>query len=153
MTQQRLHAAMAPIDVLTRMELEETLTKHNDMLVRDIFRGVGYHETNGNGDSAAIVTVQGPESGYAWSIKIVSAQLTLTSDVLTVFLGDNTNSAPIATITPVTGLGGLFFSIGTFTSNTVVLKDARSITLASNSGILAYKIIAKQVPAEMVAKL
>jgi hypothetical protein len=150
---QRLHAAMAPIDVLTREELEASMTTQMNAMVRDIYRGVGYHETNGSGDGAATVIIPGPESGFAWSVKIVSALLTVSTDTLTVFLGDSTTTAPIASIVPVTGFGGLFYAIGTFTSNTVVLKDARSITLASNSGILQYKVIAKQAPAEMVAKL
>jgi hypothetical protein len=40
MTQQRLHAAMAPIDVLTRIELEEVMHKQMDVLIRDRLRGI-----------------------------------------------------------------------------------------------------------------
>ena len=40
MTAQRLHAAMAPIDVLTRIELEEVMHKQMDVLIRDRLRGI-----------------------------------------------------------------------------------------------------------------
>jgi len=224
---QRLHTNLAPIDLLTRIELEETLSTKMDSYIRDLYRGVSYHEENGNGDGAKTIAVQGPESGYAWSVKIVAAQLTsfagaisqpavpastvpvqnpnnfpvtvvisggtatstsvngvvvgagdgtfvvpaygsisvtysvaptwlwtgvASPDTLAVFLGDNLITAPIAAV-PATPAFASFYSVQTFTSNVVVLKDSRTITLASSNGIFAYKLISKMVPAEMVAKL
>lgn len=152
MTQQRLHSSMAPIDVLTREELEATLDKTYDGFVRDLYRGVGYRELNGDGDGAPIVIIPGPESGYAWSLKIASVT-TIAADVFSVFLGENiTVSAPVGNTPTVACVGG-FAGIITYTSNIVVVKDGRSITLATVNGIQEYKILAKQVPAEMVAKL
>src|SRR3984957_7924549 len=225
---QHLHSHLAPIDVLTRVELEETMTSKMDTYIRDLYRGVSYHEENGNGDGALKIAIQGPESGYAWSVKIVSAQMTAIAgtvpsqpavpastvaqqntnnfpvtvvisggtatstsvngvvvgggdgtfvvpafgsisvtysvaptwlwtgvaspDTLAVFLGDNLITAPIAAV-PATPAFASFYSVQTFTSNVVVLKDSRTITLASSNGIFAYKLISKMVPAEMVAKL
>ena len=227
MSKQRLHSNLAPIDILTRVELEETMTTKMDTYIRDLYRGVSYHEENGNGDGAHTLAIQGPESGYAWSVKIVAAQLTsfagaisqpavpastvpvqnpnnfpvtvvisggaatstsvngvvvgtgdgtfvvpaygsisvtysvaptwvwtgvATPDNLAVYLGDNLITAPIAAIPAVPAFGN-YYAVQTFTSNVVVLKDSRTLTLASTNGIFAYKLISKMVPAEMVAKL
>jgi hypothetical protein len=230
MSKQRLHANLAPIDILTRVELEETMTTKMDTYIRDLYRGVSYHEENGNGDGAHTIAIQGPESGYAWSVKIVAAQLTAiagtvpsqpavpastvaqqntnaypvqvvisggtatstsvngvvvgagdgtfvvpaygsisvtysvaptwvwsnvggsTPDNLAVYLGDNLITAPIAAV-PALPAFGSFYAIQRYTSNVVVLKDSRTLTLASTNGIFAYKLISKMVPAEMVAKL
>lgn len=227
---QHLHSHLAPIDVLTRVELEESMTHQMDTFIRDMYRGVSYHEENGNGDGAHTIVVQGPESGYAWSVKIVAAQLTAIAgpvpsqpavpastvaqqnvnsypvqvvvsggaatvttvngvvvgagdgtfvvpaygsiaitysvaptwvwsnasasspDTLAVYLGDNLITAPIAAVPAIAAFGS-YYSIQRYTSNVVVLKDSRTLTLASSNGIFAYKLISKMVPAEMVAKL
>lgn len=80
MTVQRLHAAMAPIDVLTRVELEEVTTSHMDRLIRDRYRGVdtarfptiqgvspgGTFNLSGGGASDGFV---GPEQGDVWMMR------------------------------------------------------------------------------------
>lgn len=152
MGQQRLHAALAPIDVLTRLEMEEVTHKELSNAVRMHYLGVDYREINGNGDGAAIVSIPGPESGYAWSLKI-AAITTLAADIFSVYLGENAIvTAPIGNTATVACVGG-FCGIVTYTSNIAVVKDGRSITLATVNGIQEYKILAKQVPAEMVGKL
>lgn len=149
MTVQRLHSAFAPIDVLTRVDLESMRYQWLEEATRTRLRGIDYIEQNGNGQAAALVTIPGPDMGYAWSVKIVSAVLTAAA-TLSVYLGDNINVAPIAQQT-LTGAGAV---ITTYTSNIVVIRDARVITLsASAGGINAWKVMAKQVPNEMVGKL
>lgn len=151
MPEQRLHSALAPIDVLTRLEMEQVLHKGLDTAVRMHYLGVDYKEVNGNGDGAPIVSIPGPESGYAWSLKIASVT-TLAADIFTLYLGENTIFPPIGNTPTIACVGG-FCGIITFTSNIAVVKDGRAITLVTANGVQEYKIIAKQVPAEMVGKL
>jgi hypothetical protein len=149
MTQQRLHSALAPIDVLTRIEMEELLNKNMEAAERTRVRGVDYMEVNGNAANATSVAIQGPDQGYAWSLKIASAVLSAAA-TLNVYLGDNQNTAPVGSVI----LAAAGAAIVTWTSNIVIIRDARFITLASSvAGIGAWKIIAKQVPNEMVGKL
>lgn len=149
MTVQRLHSAFAPIDVLTRLDLEAMQHQWLEETMRVKLRGIDYIEQNGNGLGIAQVAVPGPDQGYAWSVKIVSVTVTAAATV-SVFLGDNTNSAPVAQ-TILTAAGS---AISTFTSNIVVIRDSRVITLLTSAGgITTYKVLAKQVPNEMVGKL
>lgn len=146
MAEQRLHSAFAPIDVLTRQELDDTLHKHASDFIRTEFKGVSYLEINSYPDGLTTWTVPGPDSGYAWSLKLVS--VTMASGIVSVYLGDNTLTAPVAFNTVATTN-----PIFPFTSNVVVMTDGRSLTLSSTSAMTAVKIMAKQVPAEMVGKL
>jgi hypothetical protein len=149
MTQQRLHSALAPIDILTRLEMEEVLTKGLDQAERTRVRGVDYMEVNGNAANATSVTIQGPIQGYAWSLKIASVVLSA-AGVFNVYLGDNQNTAPVGSVT----LAAAGPAIVTWTSNIVIVRDSRYITLASSvAGIGAWKILSKQVPNEMIGKL
>jgi hypothetical protein len=69
-----MHSALAPIDVLTRAELDSTLTHRFDAFIRDWYRGEDYIEINGTqpaGSGDALLP--GPESGFAWSLKLASA--------------------------------------------------------------------------------
>jgi hypothetical protein len=83
MTVQRLHAAMAPIDVLTRVELEEVMTHRFDAILRDRFRGLDIARfpnisaigtgslttplnLSGSGFSDGIC---GPEQGDLWLVR------------------------------------------------------------------------------------
>lgn len=156
MATQRLHAAMAPIDVLTRSELSEELHKAEEGRIREFYRGVDYHEINGNGDGAAFVVVPGPESGYAWSVKIVSFTVGTASQQVYLYLGESNASSPIGTTTAsATANGNSYYAaVFVYTSNVVVLKDGRSLYIEAPSGaIYNWKVIAKQVPSEMIGKL
>jgi hypothetical protein len=80
MTVQRLHAAMAPVDILTRVELEETLTSKMDVMLRDRYRGLdsarfpaisgtspgGTFNLSGGGASDGFI---GPEQGDVWMLR------------------------------------------------------------------------------------
>lgn len=152
MGEQRLHSALAPIDVLTRLEMEQIQRKSLDDFFHQEYLGVSYKEYNDNGGGLAQYGISGPDSGYAWSLKLVSVVLSAAGN-LAVFLGDNTQTAPVAG-GPSVVMGGLNVANITFTSNSVIVQDNRSLTLLAVTGTIgAIKIIAKQVPAEMVAKL
>ena len=154
MGEQRLHSALAPIDVLTRLELEQVQHKHLEEFFHQEYLGVSYQEYNNNALQQGVTQflVPGPDSGYTWSLKLVSVTLSA-AGTLAIFLGDNVNSAPIGGGASVI-MGGLNVVNDTFTSNTVIVQDQRAITLlAAGGNIGAIKVIAKQVPSEMVAKL
>lgn len=75
MGEQRLHHALAPIDLLTRLELEQVLSAKLDAFTRDFYRGKSFNEENGNclsntGAAVASFTIPGPDSGYLWAPKM-----------------------------------------------------------------------------------
>lgn len=152
MAEQRLHHALAPIDVLTRLDLESVMNSKMDSFIRDWFRGETFVEVNGNAPSPFTGTsfpIAGPDSGYSWSLKTLSVVISAAATV-TVYFGDNVNTAPIATQT-LTAAGAAVF---TWTSNVAVIKDQRFLTVNLSAGTpSAYKLTAKQVPTEMEGKL
>jgi hypothetical protein len=145
MAEQRLHSALAPVDILTRLELEQVQRKGMEEFFHQEYLGVDYKEYNDNAQGATTYAFPGPDSGYAWSLKLISA--VMATGTFAAYLGDNTNTAPIAY--SASGANPVF----TFTSNVVVVKDNRVITLVASVALGAVKLLAKQVPAEMVAKL
>lgn len=233
MAEQRLHSALAPVDILTRLELEEVMHKGMQTFFQQEQIGVSYKEYNGSADGANSVQIPGPDSGYAWALKLVAAILTggaagpvpsqpavpastvaaqnvnaypvqvvisggtatvtsvngivvgagdgtftvpaygsiavtysvaptwvwsnasgTAAPTVALFMGENATTAPIDQ-GPGILAGGLYSVAFTFTSNVVVMSDQRVVTLQgdASSNIGAYKLIAKQVPAEMVGKL
>src|SRR5260370_34231387 len=97
MGEQRLHHALAPIDILTRLELESTLNTRFDSFIRDWYRGEQYIEQNGSCNGVTQFTIPGPDSGYAWSVKLVSVVVSAAATI-NFYAGDNTNNAPIASL-------------------------------------------------------
>jgi hypothetical protein len=79
MAKQQLHSALAPIDILTREELEATQQKGMDAMLRDRFRGMDFIKipaqfAQGNGGAVQLNTggmtdpYCGPESGDFWML-------------------------------------------------------------------------------------
>lgn len=153
MGEQRLHSALAPIDILTRMDLEQAQRKNLDAYWYELYRGVSYQEYNTVVQPAGLTAqLPGPDSGYTWSLKMLSAVLSAAGN-LAVFLGDNTNTAPVGGGASVT-MGGLNVVNVQFGSNCTIVQDQRVITLLAVTGnIQQVKLIYKQVPSEMVGKL
>jgi hypothetical protein len=139
------------IDMLTDKELRESLGHHFSAEIREWYRGVDYLGFAGVGNSNT-VTVAGPDSGYCWSLKLVSAQLAVAGE-LSVYPGDSVAVAPFGnTASAVNGTANE--AVLTFTSNVVVLKDQRNLTLSCAAGnILGWRLLVKQVPNEMQGKL
>jgi len=80
MTTQRLHAALAPIDVLTRLELEDVMTKQFSSVTREQLRGIdsarlppitaqGTGGTIQLGSTGSSDGVAGPEQGDVWLLR------------------------------------------------------------------------------------
>lgn len=90
MTQQRLHSAMAPIDVLTRDEMEQVLHKEMDAAVRERDRGkeiqripvspITATATTQNLFTGNDQTPWGPEQGDIWMPRRVNVKSTLLTD-------------------------------------------------------------------------
>jgi hypothetical protein len=77
---QRLHANLAPIDILTRLELEETMEKQFSSQTRERFRGIDSARlppitAQGNGGTINLGAIQtsdgvaGPEQGDVWLLR------------------------------------------------------------------------------------
>jgi hypothetical protein len=77
---QRIHANLAPIDLLTREELEETLSKRDGQRYRERFRGIDSARlppitVQGNGGTVNLGAIQtsdgvaGPEQGDVWLLR------------------------------------------------------------------------------------
>jgi hypothetical protein len=141
------------IDLLTKQELSEAMGHQFDQAIRDFYRGVDYLSFTGTGNGTGQFTLpDSPQAGYVWSVKLISAQLSA-SGQLSMYLSENTQSPPIASIFSATN-GTLFESIATWSSEQLVIKDGRVITLfCSTANILNWQLRVKQVPAEMQAKL
>ena len=128
--------------------MDESLSKGFEQAERARVRGIDYMEINDNANSATSYTFPGPDSGYAWSIKIASAVLSAAA-TLNVYAGSST-TAPIGSVT----LAGAGPAIITWTSNIAIVRDGRQILLVATAGSIgAVKLIAKQVPNEMIGKL
>jgi hypothetical protein len=150
---QRLHSSLGELDVLTRLELEESLSKNSDKAVRDLYRGVDYVEWNGNGGGATTFTIpETPDSGYTWSLRLISVTLLAVGNVA-VYLGDNITSSSCIGGGPtgIKNVDNVFIFYAS--TNQIVYKDGRSLTIGATQGIDRIKILAKQVPSEMVGKL
>jgi hypothetical protein len=140
------------LDFLTKDELKESLGHSFDHAIRDLYRGIDYLQYVGQGNGTGLLTLPyAPESGYSWSIKLLSAQLSA-AGVLSVYPSSSPNVAPIAVITAVTN-GPNIEAVATFSSNSAVVKDSAGITFFSASNILTYRIMVEQVPTEMQGKL
>ena len=161
MPEQRMHSALAPIDVLTRAELDATLTNRFSSFIRDWYRGEDYLSFVGNGSGInPFVIPYTADSGYAWSIKMVSGVLTGQTGSVTVIVsvGDiNGTGIPIARVAAGGGGTGDSAFVAPFSSNQVVLKSQESINInlfGTTPGTVAlYRLQVKQVPAEMIGKL
>ena len=139
------------VDMLTASELREELGHRFSTFIREWYRGEDYLSFFGTPNTTT-VTIPGPDSGYVWSLKLAAAQLSA-AGALSVYPGEVTTVAPLGIASSVVN-GGNNEAFITWTSNVVVLKDQRSLTLfAGSQTILSYRVNVKQVPAEMQGKL
>jgi hypothetical protein len=141
------------LDVLTKSELQETMGHNFDAAIRDLLRGVDYLQFSGVANDGNTFTIpNSSESGYTWSVKLISAQLS-GAGTLSVYPASNITVAPIATVASVTN-GGNIEAVAKWSSNQAVFKDGRQFTLYCEAAtILNYLLIVEQVPTEMQGKL
>lgn len=160
MPEQRLHSALAPIDVLTRIELQAELDKHADDLTRTFYRGIDYYR-HIDTPNAPFYTSPPVPNGYAWSMRHIGVVLS-SADQIIMVLGDTpqVTSAP----TPLPGILSIFpqgtnaipYAENGFSTDEVILNPGEQFTIQPFTGshnILGVLFIAKQAPAEMKGKL
>lgn len=93
MTTQRLHSAMAPVDLLTREELAQELHKGIDAAIRERYRGIDIVRIPFYPITATATTVQlfttndqtpwGPEQGDIWVCSRVNVKSSSLTDTAT----------------------------------------------------------------------
>lgn len=91
MTTQRLHSNLAPIDLLTREEMEQTLSKGLDAAMRERVRGLDLARVPFSPISALAASVNlftgndqtpwGPEQGDIWMLRRVNVKSSALTDV------------------------------------------------------------------------
>ena len=99
MTTQRLHSALAPIDVLTRDEMEQVLQREVDSYIRELTRGLEIQRIPYVPITALAATTQlftandatpwGPEQGDLWMLRRVIVKSNVLTDAAkyTIFRG------------------------------------------------------------------
>lgn len=142
---------LGSVDILTHNELKDALGHNISHQIREWYRGIDYMGTAGPGNGTGLLTVPCAEQGYTWDIKLVSAQLSAAGS-LSIYPGDTNTVAPVGVIASIAN-GTFNECVFRWSTNQLVLKDGRAITLFSNVTILNYRIMAKQVPTEMQGKL
>lgn len=152
--------AGAPLELLTKDELSDALGHKFDAFIRDFYRGKSYivRRSPNNGIPSGAVILDGPEAGYAWSVKLVSIQHTGAAGPVSVYAGnvnDIINLPPIGNTTSIVNANTVAEAVLTWSSNMVVIKDETPLSVLPPSGlrVISWLMMAEQVPAEMVGKL
>lgn len=144
---------LGQIDFLTDPELRESLGHAISHQVRDWLRGLDFLQFTGIGNGTGLLTLPvAPDSGYTWSVKLISAQLNAAGN-LSIYPGDINTIAPIGAVTAISNGAATFDCIFRWGSNQCVIKDQRNITIAATATILNWRIMVLQVPTEMQGKL
>lgn len=152
MSNQQLNAG-GYLDLLTKQELKETMGHELDAAIARWYRGVDYLIYTGAGNGTSLLTIPYvPEQGYSWSLKLISAYAGgLSALSITAYLSDTANSNLIGTVTGPSAAPGT--AVLTWSSDQIVIKDGRSITLTASATIANWLMAVKQVPTEMQGKL
>lgn len=155
MTLQRLHSNLAPIDILTREELEQSLHQEFDYAQRERVRGVSYIRIIGNGTNIGVgtFTIPGPDMGYVWALKIVSFTLGAAGG-FGIYVGDLVAPGHCIFAGASVGIGTTNEAVATWTSNIALLNPGENLIVNSNQLLFnTYLLTAAEVPAEMKGKL
>lgn len=142
---------LGTVDILTSSELKDTLGHQMSHTIREWFRGIDYTGAAGPGNGTGTVQVPCAEQGYTWDIKLVAAQLSAAGS-LSIYPGDSLSVAPVGVVASVAN-GTLNECVFRWSSEQLVIKDGRTLTLFSAVTILNWRVLAKQVPTEMQGKL
>lgn len=175
MAVQRLHSAMAPIDVLTREELAETLHKGMDSQIREWYRGIELQRfprviVTASGTTVNVGAMSndmapvGPEQGDLWVIRRVIVKSNDASDtaVYTVFKGsspsDTANAYSFVQLLEGFGSAGRTVNMGYYPGNkSVYCQPGEQIYALVSSATSGNQYMldgeAVRVPAEMKGKV
>jgi hypothetical protein len=145
MAQQRLHTNLAPIDLLTREELDSVATKHFDNMVRDRFRGIDSARlppiaVEGNGGTINLYAggssdgTAGPEQGDVWMLRTANvASSSFTTDTAKYVLFRGSSPSDPGTYTNRQLLNGFGFSPGVATVTTPAIPATTVAQQNTNS--------------------
>lgn len=178
MAEQRLHSALAPIDVLTRLEMEEILHKGLGNYTRELYRGVGEMRFPRIVQTAATTTIQlgaieaneapiGPEQGDFWSVRRIIVKSSVLADTAKYVLYRGSTPSDVANAYGVFNLLDAFAGGATpgLNVNVGFYPSSKSITLEPGEQIYAQVFSATvgnqymldgeaiRVPAEMKGKV
>lgn len=176
MTNQRLHSQLAPIDVLTREELEAELHKGFDALVRDRYRGLEIQRFPKVFVTAAATTVQlfagndatpvGPEQGDVWHVRRVIVKSNVLTDTAKWVLyrgstpSDVSNAYTTQFVLEAFASGGAGLPVNQgyyFTTKTVFLQPGEQLYAQIFTATVGNQYYldgeAVRVPAEMKGKI
>jgi hypothetical protein len=176
MAQQRLHSALAPIDILTREEMEEIQSAGLDAAIRERYRGIDTARfpkattrataTSVNLFSDSNEAPSGPEQGDVWMIRRVVVKSSVLTDTAKYVLFRG--SAP-SDVSNAYGIGNLLdafvaagagspVNVGFYPSNKAVLLQPGEQIYALVTGATVgnqYQLDGEAIrcPAEMKGKL
>lgn len=178
MAEQRLHSAMAPIDVLTRLEMEEVMHKHLNAQVKEFYRGVGEMRFPRVIQTAAAATIQlgaveaneapiGPEQGDFWSVRRIIVKSSVLADTAKYVIYRGSTPSDIANAYGVFNLLDAFVGGATpgLNVNVGFYPSSKSLTLEPGEQLYAQVFSATvgnqymldgeaiRVPAEMKGKV
>jgi hypothetical protein len=177
MPEQRLHSALAPIDVLTRIELEEVLHNQLDASVRDIYRGLDIvrfpriliQATGANVNLGALSNDEvpcGPSQGDVWAVRRVIVKSNVFTDAAKYLIFRGSTPSDIANGYGVLNLldaftaagAGLPVGVGFYPSSRAILLQPGEqiyalVTGATSGNIYMLDGEGIRVPAEMKGKL
>jgi hypothetical protein len=147
---------LGEIDVLTDKELRESLGHHFSAEIKEWYRGVDFLSFAGPANGASSVQIPGPDQGYTWSVKLLSVIGNSSSaDTVAVALKDTGTSSIVGVSVP-TITAQNFPSVFMWSSNQLVIKDGRAITVTGLFGHTtfdSYLLMVEQVPTVMQGKL
>ena len=132
------------VDLLTNHELHETMGHHIDHAVKDWYRGLDFLVFAGPGNGTNTITLPGPDSGYAWSFKGISAQLATPADTVAPVgyyaQGQATNPAAGTVIAQLTGIpAGYYYLSATLQfTGTPTASDFLNVYLQQTGGNAPY---------------
>lgn len=146
-------AAGHEYDLVSSKELSEEMKelRHRfDEMWRQEVRGIKWMEQAfALPSTPTSYTIEGPEQGFAWSVKIFSTVLT-GADTMSIYKGESGK-----TIAPVAVLGSNTTQVATWTSNTLILRPGEVITAVTSGAfrLSTVYVSAVQVPAERLGIL
>jgi hypothetical protein len=134
------------VDLLTKDEVDQALEQAMSSW-RQRAAGTDYVTRIALGVDAADYTIEGPQQGYAWSVKMVAAALSAAA-ILTAWW-DAQMTLPAAP--PAASAASAQISWG---SDSLVLKPGRNLYLSTSTGTITSVLVAAwQIPAERVGLL
>ena len=137
--------------------LPDRMAARDDAFIRDLVRGVKYVRQAGSvAGQVTHTTWPGPDSGFAWDLKIVSVTLDAV-DSLAAYVGEGANARLIGYSNPgtATASAGQAVQVITWSGHQAIIypDEGLYLTTSGTGNILTVMAASVQVPAEMLGKV